>query len=78
MSPEDVVLSSDAGETKSFSIVTNLAPESWKVSTKDNWISVSKNATGDAVEVTTQSEIYFKDRTAIIRLEADKTLGIDP
>lgn len=78
MSPEDVVLSSDAGETKSFSVVTNLAPESWKVSTEDNWISVSKNATGDAVEVTTQSEIYFKDRTAIIRLEADKTLGIDP
>lgn len=78
MSAEDVVLSSDAGETKSFSVVTNLASESWNVSTEDSWISVSKTAAGDAVEVTTKSEIYFKDRTAIIRLEADKTLGIDP
>lgn len=78
MSAENVILPSDAGETKSFSVATNLAPESWNVSTEDNWISVSKNAAGDAVEVTTKSEIYFKDRTAIIRLEADKTLGIDP
>lgn len=78
MSAEDALLSSDAGETKSFSVVTNLAPESWNVSTEDNWISVSKNTAGNAVEVITKSEIYFKDRTAIIRLKADKVLGIDP
>lgn len=75
---EELVIPSGAGEVMSFPVVTNLAPESWNVSTEDSWISVSKSAAGDAVEVTTKSEIYFKDRTAIIRLEADKTLGIDP
>ena len=67
---EEDVLSSNAGETKTYSVITNLA--------SDKWISVKKNATGDGVDVTTLSEIYFRDRTATIKLEADKTLNLDP
>lgn len=78
LSAEELVLSSNAGEMKSFPILTNLAPESWKVSTEESWLSVSKNEAGDAVEISVLSEIYFKDRTAVIRLEADKSFGIDP
>lgn len=75
---EDAILSSDAGETKVLPVLTNLATDKWNVSTEANWITVSKNAAGDAVEVITKSEIYFTDRTAVIKLEADKILGIDP
>lgn len=75
---EDLTLSSNAGETRTFSVITNVADDKWSVSTEDSWIHVAKNTAGDGIEVTTVSEIYFKDRTAVIKLEADKTLGIDP
>lgn len=78
MTPEEATLSSEAGEMKAFSVLTNLSSDKWDVSTEDSWINVNKNAAGDGIEITVKSEIYFKDRTAIIRLEADKTLGIDP
>lgn len=78
MTPEDAIISSNAGESKTFPILTNLASEKWSVFTEDSWITVTKNAAGDGIEITPKSEIYFADRTAVIKLEADKTLAINP
>lgn len=76
---DDLIFSSNAGESKTYPIATSLTADQWDVTTEDTWIELTKNTENKTVTVKTLSEIYFKDRTATIKLEAtDKNLGLEP
>ncbi len=68
-----------AGSNRTFSVNTTFAPDKWKVTTDETWLNVTKNEAGNGIIVTTLSEIFFKNRNGIVRLEAtDNAAGIDP
>ena len=75
---KDLVFSK-AGESKTYPLATSLAADQWDVTSEDKWIEITKNIEDKTVTVKILSDIYFKDRTATIKLEAtDKNSGLEP
>lgn len=68
-----------AGSSLTFSVNTTFAADKWKVTTDETWFKVTRNEAGNGIVVTTLSEIFFKNRNGIVRLETtDNAAGIDP
>lgn len=67
------------GSSRTFTVNTTLAADKWKVTTDETWLNVVKNNDENSITVTTLSEIFFKDRTGIVKLEAtEQSTGIEP
>ena len=61
-------------ETKTYQVLANV---DWQVSSDATWLKVEKSIDGN-ITATSQSEIYFTTRKAVISLTpTDKTLGIE-
>ncbi len=74
--PEDLTF--DGGkdkESKVYQVISNI---DYETASDAEWLKIEKNEEGNVV-ATSQSEIYFTTRKAVITLTPkDKTLGIDP
>ena len=71
---EETPITFEKQETKTYQVLANV---DWQVSSDATWLKVEKSIDGN-ITATSQSEIYFTTRKAVISLTpTDKTLGIE-